>query len=378
MSMHNLSLARAWRLLRAGGVVTLAIIVLVIMAGVSPLVGAVPGGFNYQRSVTMSDARPGATGVSYTVQFTVDASYTFSSLVFDVCENSPLVGQTCDAPTGFTMGGTPTVSAYTINGTNPGTWTASSQASGRVLIFKPTTGSSVSPGDVISITITNVTNPTPVESFYGRIISFSTSVPAYATTTSNPYEESGGVALATASGIGFVFQVPESLQFCVYKVTCGDTPAVVLGHGPNKVLDANQIDTDTAKFSIATNALSGVAVTAHGGPPAITGHTLAAINGGNGVQSVMAAGTEAFGFKVSPTSGDIFAAAAYADTGGNDYTFDNAMTPPSTAGAVITQQTTPGPINSNELTMTFAATASPVTPAGTYSTNIVLVANATF
>ncbi len=334
---------------------------------------------NYERSITMSSAKPSETSVIYTVEFTADSSYSMRNLIVDFCSNSPIEGQNCTAPGSFTVGASPTGVAPTINGTPAsGTWTPSSQGSGRTFIYAGSAGVAVTAGDVIAFSITSVTNPSSIGSFYGRIFSYSIASPSYSDTATAIFEESGEVALATANGAGFVFQVPESLEFCVYKTVCGDVPALVLGHGANDILDDTQIDTDTAKFSIATNALSGVVVFARGSPPKINATTLAGINGGSGVVSTMIAGTEAFGFRVSPTTGDIYGAGCYADNGGDDYCFDNAMVPPSTGAASITGQTTPGPINSNELTMTFAATASNTTAAGVYQTAISLIASPTF
>jgi hypothetical protein len=334
---------------------------------------------NYERSITMSSAKPSETPVTYIVEFTADSSYSMHNLIVDFCSNSPIEGQDCTAPGGFSVGGSPTGVAPTINGTPAsGTWTPSAANGGRTFIYAGSAGAAVAAGDIVTFSITSVTNPNGIGSFYGRIFSYSIASPSYSDTSTDIFEESGEVALATANGAGFVFQVPESLEFCVYKTVCGDVPALILGHGANNVLDSSQIDTDTAKFSIATNALSGVVVFARGSPPSIGTTTLAGINGGNGVAATMVPGTEAFGFRVSPTSGDIYGAGCYADNGGDDYCFDNSMVPPATGAASLTGQTTPGPINNNELTMTFAATASNTTAAGIYQTAISLIASPTF
>jgi hypothetical protein len=333
----------------------------------------------YSRSISLSSSQPSATGVTYHVDLTADSGYSLRTILIDFCSNSPLAGQTCTAPTSFSVG-TPAAANLLVNGGTPGgTWTPSSQNSGRTFVYTGSASASVSAGDTISFDITSVTNPSTVGSFYGRIFMYTSASPAYTATDTDVFAETGSVALSTANGIGFIFQVPEALEFCVYKASCGDAPVVILGHGPSTVIDTSQIDTDTAKFSLTTNAQGGVIVRAFGTPPKIPAHTLNAINSGNGVQAAMTAGTEAFGFKVSPTTGSIAAATAYADTGGNDYTFDTAaMTPPSTTGATLTQQATPGIVSNAVFTMTFGATAGNTTPAGTYSSSVILVATATF
>jgi hypothetical protein len=332
------------------------------------------------RSVVMSSSLPSATGVTYSAGFKVDQSYSLRTVVADFCSNSPREGQSCTAPAGFTVSGSPGISNFKINGAAPGgTWTGSSQNGGRTLLVTGSAGVNVTTGDIVTFDVTTVTNPSSVTSFFGRMFTYNFAAPSYTATSTDNFKESGGVALSTANGIGFIFQVPESLQFCVYKSACGDAPVVVLGHGVSGTIDTSQIDTDTAKFSLTTNAQSGVIVRAFGTPPKTPSHMLSAINGGNGVQAPMTAGTEAFGFKVSPTSGAIAATSAYADTGGNDFTFNSAaMTPPSTTGATLTQQGTPGIVNNAIFTVTFGATAGNTTPAGTYATSVILVATATF
>lgn len=334
---------------------------------------------NYNRSIKMSSAKPSAAATTYTVTFTVDSSYSLRTFVVDFCSNSPLAGQSCTAPTGFTVGVSPTVSNLLINGSTPGgTWTATSLNSGRTLVYSGSAGTAVVAGNVVTFDVTSVVNPSTIGSFYGRILTYSIASPSYSATATDVFEEFGGTALSTASSIGFVFQIPETLQFCVYKTTCGDNPALALGHGANNVLDSTQIDTAVAKLSVATNAQGGVTIFGYGSSLKIPGKTIAPINGGTGVQAAMTAGTEAFGFKISPTTGAIAAGTCYADTGGNDYCFDNNMVPPITTGVAVTQQSSPGPINNSVLTVTFAATASTSTPAGIYTTVISFVASATF
>lgn len=356
----------------------LAAAVTVFLVSVILLAAATAGAANnYNRSITLSTSQPSASS-TYTVNFTVDSSYSLSSFVVDFCSNSPLVGQDCTAPSGFTVGASPNVTNLTINGSAAaGTWTASSANSGRTLLYSGS-GVSVAPGDVVSFTINGVTNPNSVGSFYGRILTYSSAAPAYSATDTDVFAESGSAALSTATSLGFLFQVPESLNFCVYKTTCGDVPAVVLGHGTQSVLDNSKIDTDTARFSISTNAQYGAIVTAYGSTPTIASRSLSAINGGNGVQATMVAGTEAFGYKISPTTGDIAPAPCYVDSGGDDYCFNNNQAPPSTTPVTIAEQATPGPINSSVFTITFAATASTITPAGNYQTTMNLLATATF
>jgi hypothetical protein len=327
----------------------------------------------YDRSISMSSAKPSASPTTYSVSFKASESYDLKTLIVDFCSNSPEAGQDCTAPGGFTVSGSPGISNFAINGSAPGgSWTGTSQNSGRTLVVAGSAAASISPGDVITFDITTVTNPGSVTSFFGRILTYSFAAPTYSANDTDNYKESGGTALATANGIGFVFQVPESLQFCVYKVTCGDVPDLILGHGPHMALDDSQIDTDTAKASISTNALNGATIVGYGDAPTLSPGVRINPTTPNGSSVLIVAGTEAFGIRIGPSTGEISANFCYRDSNApNKYCFSNAM---ATTGTNLTRQATAGPISGTVLTFTFAATASKTTQAGTYTTIISLVA----
>jgi hypothetical protein len=327
----------------------------------------------YDRSITMSSAKPSASPTTYSVSFKASESYDLKTLIVDFCSNSPEAGQDCTVPGGFTVSGSPGISNFAINGSAPGgSWTGTSQNTGRTLVVAGSAAAAIAPGDIISFDVTTVTNPSSVTSFFGRILTYNFTSPTYSANDTDNYKEFGGVALATANGIGFVFQVPESLQFCVYKVTCGDNPIVVLGHGPHMALDDTQIDTDTAKASIATNALNGATIVGYGDAPTLSPGVRLNPTTPNGSSVLIVPGTEAFGIRIGPSSGAISANFCYRDTNApNKYCFNNSM---ATTGTPLTRQATPGPISGTVLTFTFAATASKTTQGGTYTTLISLVA----
>jgi hypothetical protein len=332
----------------------------------------------FNRSISMSTALPSAKNVTYSVSFRADQSYQLRTMLMDFCSNSPLSGQSCTAPGGFTAGAPPGVSNFKLNGAAVGgTWTASSLNSGRTFVFSSSTGVTVAPDDLLTFDITTVTNPNTITRYYARMFMYNFTSPTYTATGPDNFKETGGVALGTTDKMGITFEVPESLSFCVYKVTCGDVPSIALGHGIRKALDSTQIDTDTAKFSIATNAALGADVYGHGKLPSLAGNSGEAIDQllPNASKATMTVGQEAFGIRISPISGAIAADLPYQDTGGNDYAFDSSQILTTSR---YTRQATPGPFTEQELTITFAATVSPSTPAGWYSTELTLIAIATF
>ena len=324
------------------------------------------------RSIQMSSSTQGATNTTYKVQFTVPTTGNIEGIVIDFCDNSPLIGDTtCTLPTGFSLTASPAVSNFQ---NLSGTWTAVSENTNRTLTVTNATGPSVTAATVVGFDITTVTNPTTDNhTFYARIMTYADSAVADAYTVAAPgaYVDYGGIALSTGKVINITARVMESLAFCVYDATCGDDPSMTLGHGANMILDTTAVDTDTASFSISTNAQSGAIVN-------IKGDTLKSgsndINAAGATAVAFAAGTENFGTRVS-TSGTNIAAAAPYNGAANNYGFDTANTT-STYGDLIA--TLSGPVNSSVSTLTYGATASNTTAAGIYTTAHQLIATGTF
>lgn len=171
------------------------------------------------RSITMSTSAPGAAA-SYQVSFT-PATTGMTDMLIYFCSNSPLSGQACTTPTGFSLtGATVTAGTGTTGATldttandagNPG------GASGDVIaITGMTLGTSAS-----TLTINNVTNPTATNTtFYARIQTYSSETAqktAYAAgPTDTTEKDNGSVALSTTSTLGVTAAVLESLSFCLF------------------------------------------------------------------------------------------------------------------------------------------------------------------
>lgn len=328
------------------------------------------------RSIKMSSSNAGATSTSYEIAFTTATAGVLKGVVIDFCDNTPIIGDsTCTAPTGFTVG-TPTVS-----GTSglPGSWTASSANSGRTLLLtNAANATSVGASTAITITLTTATNPTTDNhSFYGRMLTYlnasgADSPATYTPGTEGAYVDAGGVAMSTGKVINITARVMESLAFCVYDSSCGDDPSMTLGHGANVILDSTAVDTDTANFSLSTNAQSGATIR-------LKGDTLK--SGSNDIDAAgasavtISAGTEKFGVRISTAGTNITATAPYNGGSGSQYGFNTTNTT-STYGDNIA--TLSGPVNSSITTLTFAATAANTTAAGIYTAAQQLIATGQF
>jgi hypothetical protein len=332
------------------------------------------------RSIQMSNSNQGTTGVTYKVTFTAGGTYTAKGIVIDFCDSSPLPGDSCTLPTGFSITGSPAVANASPNPT--GNWTAAASNTGnRTLTLTNSTGISVTSSQVVTFEITTVTNPTTDNhSFYARIFTYTSTTTGYTTGGSGnegSYTDYGGIALSTGKVINITAKVQETLSFCVYNTTCGDDPSFTIGHtaGTTTIIDSSVVDTSTAKFSLSTNANGGVALR-------MKGDTLK--SGSNDINprltpAAIVAGTENFGFYISTAGTNILADNSYGTTT-SDYLLVN------TGGGADDVTTTYGgqfahlsaPTTASITTLTFGATASNTTPAGTYTAAEQIIATGTF
>lgn len=371
------------------------------------------------RSIQLSDSSPSGnaaitsgvgsgTNVTYNVTFTPATSGNIGGIVVDICDSTPIIGDTsCTYPTGFNWGSaTPALTAG-FTGMGAG-WTAAAAAGGgsanyQVLKLSNGTPQSVSTGTPINFNITGVTNPsTANHSFYARIVTFDTSanMTSQYTTAGTVRAASyanmvdyGGVAMSTASPITISARVMESLSLCTSAVIpnlgCSNAtaPALVLGHGPNKILDASAVDTGSVYSQLSTNAQTGAVIRMHssnacgglskdGGttcPIAAAGASLITINNGDAKFGVETSG----GSAVGGGSGSATLNAKYSS--GTQYAMDT-----TTASNNVTylygdpMASTSGAVNGVNVTYTFAAGASNTTPAGIYTTNESLIGTGTF
>jgi hypothetical protein len=215
------------------------------------------------------------------------------------------------------------------------------------------------------------------------------------------YTEYGGVALSINNPITITARVMETLALCASSVIytgvgCAgplstDVPSVVLGHGPNNILDVTSApDTANVYSQISTNAANGYALylrasNSCAGLSKDGGATcgIPAVNSGGSTSAAISAGTAAFGARVGN------GAAVSGGTGSNtavarwnaspNYIMDNTTASDNvtyTYGSKIAEST--GQANGVMNTITFAATASPTTPAGIYTQNFSLVGVGTF
>jgi len=214
------------------------------------------------RYVKMNSSAQAATSVTYEIGFTVATAGAVQGVGVDFCSNSPILGDTCTAPSGFTVGaGTTTGSVTGMTGT----WSGAAGQSGRTLLLTlGTPGGTASAGAAATFTLTTATNPnTTNTSFYARIYTFATAAAVGTWNTANSggastlgVVDAGGVALSTANQITVTAKVQETLTFCVYtgaNCAAGGT-AVALGDTNGVLSTAGPFVDKTTKYDVATNA----------------------------------------------------------------------------------------------------------------------------
>lgn len=338
------------------------------------------------RSVTLSSSSKEVEDVDYDFDFTLPNAA--GAVVIEFCENSPLIGAACDAPSGFDASGATTSS---------GTFSIDVQTATTVELVE-----TMSAG-AIDLTLEGIDNPTAAGPLYARIVTYADQTTKDAQYTNaqtlGTYIDDGGIAISITDSIGVSAAVLESLTFCVSDSAisdgCGDASfsAIELGETTGSVTALSSTVTSTAEMysQISTNAASGAVVNLkssavgcggliNSSDPSecyITPALNTGIAGGEAKFGVMAdaladANTNPIG------AFDVVSASDYNDTTyALNYVSGDATGVTSTYGDPFLD-TAGAPANNKNVLITFGAGAAAGTPAGNYSTDISLIATGTY
>lgn len=304
--------------------------------------------------------------VIYQVNFTTNqnaANAPVGALVLDFCYNSPIIGDTCTVPTGFNLNaGSLSINNQSgLGGDNFSIDTVNSTAS-RLILTR--TNSNIATATAVSFELGNgttngVTNPTPAMcsalpgppetcTFYARVLTFQSSTGAVeyesddiddanddsGTGGNGPHTiyDAGGFALSTAEQLTITAKVPEKLTFCIYTTigsanTCTSPSgnSITLGDNNGVLSESEEFINSDALYTVATNALYGVAIRVKGGTlktnPSCSDTTgpdsICRIEPIGATASPNVVGTEQFGFCTydsADPSATLTAAAPYNDT----------------------------------------------------------------
>lgn len=369
--------SRRLRILAIAWVLAISVITPAIL---NRKVGAATTQFT-SRSIMMSTSATSAAATSYNVQFT-QSSGTVKGVVIEFCSNSPIVGDSsCTAPTTLNVG-TPTIT-YTTGLTTGYTLTAPSAN-----VIKMTKAAGDAGVTAVNITITSMTNPSALGTFYARIVTFANdsgadSPATWTTTAPGTNYQYGGVALSTANQIVVTAKVQETLTFCAFTTgtACSGASgtAVALGDANGVLSNLTAGYTNTSKVSLATNAQSGAVVKATAATLTSGANTITAVTGTTCTADSTTSTVAYFGIRVSATGAGQTAAGNWGCTSGN-HLFDTTTSTNNLSylyGATILN-TGGAPIDESASTIEYAAKAASTTKAGIYTSTFTYIATGTY
>lgn len=372
---------------RTGRMATLAALVVATLGqALLPALASADGVTS--RSIALSSATVNAAGVTYKVSFT--AAQAVGAYIVEFCNDSPVIGQTCTAPTGFDA----TSAALGADGT---TATAVTGSTNKLVVTN-----TIAAAGSVTDSFTGIHNPSTTGPLYARIITFDTAAnaSAAASDTATGAKDSGSVAISINSNVSVSGAVQESMQLCASAAVMTDNCAGATAPSL-KLADANgalgtTLLTVPLYTQISTNASSGAVVSlksdaaACGGLHRVgdaydTSHcfikpsttTVADNSGLFGLMLSANDTSDATKGTFQKHSGSVY------DTSNYKMGFDSANPTAPTSGVTSVYgdqilDTNGAPANSRNMTMTFGASATNMTPAGTYQANLSLIATGTF
>jgi hypothetical protein len=345
-----------------------------------------------ERSIALSTANSDASGVAYQINFTPVSNA--GAFVVDFCTNTPLLGEACTAPSGFTVAGaTSATSGFTDVGEPTVTTDHNTlRVTGTMTAATP-----------VSVDVAGVHNPTAAGTFYARIVTYvdATAADAYVPATPGTHIDDGGVALSIKDKISVSAAVLENMTFCISGETLTancvgngaaapalTAPTLKLGEGTGDVLALSSaaISTGNIYTQLSTNAAGGAIISlksgvACGGMKRV-GASVCDIPAT--LTTNLAAGTPGFGLKtntpagVGTNSGTLRPMGAYnTSTYALNYLANNTTGVTSAYGDPVIDSNA-APVSNMNLALTFGATISNQTPAGLYSADLSLIATGKF
>ena len=363
MDIVRNSAPRAGRIFAALGVLTASVLTAVVPAIVS-------ADTITTRSVALSSSTKSNPNTSYNVTFTTVGAST-GVVEIDFCDTA-VIGGACTPPN-INTSGVAVTGGHTVTSKN-------SDKGVKVVLAAPASAGSV------NFTLSGITNPTTAQTMYARIVTYVDDT-AYTANyvdqdTIGTHLDDGSVALTITDGFSVNGSVLESLTFCASGAVFATNP---IGTGcttnvtaPNLTLGAGGVLTTalsegTIQTQVSTNAVGGVAVnlksSTTGGGLARAGAALSDITPMTTAGAINT-GDAKFGLKLV----DVTGVAATAPYNTSNYYLGSAAT--GTYGEKVYGST--GPISDGVANLTFGANISNLTPAGTYSAALSLIATGTF
>lgn len=372
-----------------------AIAVMVLMTFYSAIAAAAP---ITVMSITPSTASVDATAgsVSYRVQFTPDQNA--AAFVIDFCTETPLIGQTCTGPSNMDVSGA-TSADTTVEDA------ATAMDTNTIVATEAMTA------DVAQdITFAAITNPDTAGVVYARIVTFGSTAAAGGYTSANPSAvgavvDNGSVSMYFNEDVTVQGTVLETMTFCVSgadiapNCSGASTPVISLGEdqgGGILALVPGTVSTGALHVQMNTNASAGAVVrlksSASCGGLMRLGTTECNIAAAGNTNVVDNDNSAKFGVKLATVTTAVGASnpigtlipydadgdgpgTAFYDTTNYklNWNDDDSVGITSVFGDPLLS-TDDAPATNQNMALTFAASVGTNTPAGTYSTDLNLIA----
>lgn len=352
----------------------------VALASMALLPGAASaaGQLTTRKSVIGSSTASAVT--TYTTTFTMGtAGQTLGSLKVELCD-SPLQSAAC-VNTAGSLGESMSSAALTsVTGSvGAGTWTIGTKTVNSALINKSSNDVQTA-NPTLVVSLTTITNPSPVNSSYYLRVSTYTATAGGGTNT-----DFGAVALSTTQALTVSANVQESLTFCtgnnvVASTGCGDISGstVAVGTGTDNILSTSPSGGVSVMYA-TTNATTGYAITYLAPTFSSSNDTIAAVGAVKG--ALPAVGTAAFGINLAANTTPSIAGSAGVSGGGSgvvDTNYNTANQFAFIAAAATPVATAAGPTLQNRYVVSYAAQAGNLTKPGAFSAVFTYVATGTF
>jgi hypothetical protein len=219
------------------------------------------------RGITISSSIVSATNVTYDLSFDSPGGYTLGSIAVEFCQQSPIPGDACTAPSGFDAGS----ATLDQQSGETGFSIHASTTTGKIVIGRVPAAASAG---TYNYTFGGITNPDNVGTFYARVYTHDTN------DGTGAYNNFGGIALVVNARIDVEGEVPPFLELCVGITISGLDCSTASGDSIDfGELSSSEVKAATSQFMMATNADNGVSVR-------ITGNTMT--SGNNIINAIVA------------------------------------------------------------------------------------------
>jgi hypothetical protein len=226
------------------------------------------------------------------------------------------------------------------------------------------------------VTFGSVVNPTtvPEATYYLRITTYSVN-------NWTGVIDTGTVAVSTADALTVSASVSESLTFCVGTsgANCGAIAGTAVTLAPNPLTTGSASFDGSARFIVATNAISGYVVSYNATTMASGGNTITGFPS-SGTSNASVPGTEQFGFNLrdnaTPNVGTTLSGGSGSCTSFSVYCTVDSFAYDTAGGISIASAA--GPSLDTLFTLAYVANVTATTEPGTYTSTQVFVATAQF